>query len=247
MSLRKRSCRPVGNCRDCWWLLIENCDIREVSVTKDLYARTLNKWLLIVIPGRQFRLTFSMYTSEKIHSKVWCWWYKPTSPSTEIILNSTQTSQILRTRTESTDKEKFPKSDLWPYSRTQSFYHTLLRRYSSLLAMPLWRIFSHSDTFSTAQKKALVQSITPFYTRSGLPAFYVNVVFIPVEPSSFYIGNQPVRDMVRIAIEHIAIHRPKLDGIENNARARMCVEIDQVVTFVYANLLAYRKDEWLIE
>lgn len=112
--------------------------------------------------------------------------------------------------------------------------------------MPLWRIFSHPDTFSTAQKKALVESITPFYTRSGLPAFYVNVVFIPVEPSSFYIGSQPVRDMVRIAIEHIAIHRPKLDGVGNNARARMCVEIDEVVIFVHANFLADRKDEWLL-
>lgn len=117
---------------------------------------------------------------------------------------------------------------LYPNSFFRS--HTL-RHYSSQLAMPLWRIFSHPDTFSTAQKKALVESITPFYTRSGLPAFYVNVVFIPVEPSSFYIGSQPVRDMVRIAIEHIAIHRPKLDGVGNNARARMCVEIDEVVIF----------------
>lgn len=116
-----------------------------------------------------------------------------------------------------------------------SISHTL-RRYDYLLAMPLWRIFSHPDTFSTAQKKALVESITPFYTSSGLPAFYVNVVFIPVEPSSFYIGSQPVRDMVRIAIEHIAIHRPKLDGVGNNARARMCEEIDKVVIFVPCQL-----------
>lgn len=98
--------------------------------------------------------------------------------------------------------------------------------------MPLWRIFSHPDTFSTGQKQALAESITPFYTKSGLPAFYVNVVFIPVEPSSFYIGSQPVRNMVRIAIEHIAIHRPKFDGVENNPRTRMCEEIDEVVIFV---------------
>lgn len=116
---------------------------------------------------------------------------------------------------------------------------TLLRCYPSLLAMPLWRIFSHPDTFSTVQKQALVESITPFYTRSGLPAFYVNVVFIPIEASSFYIGNKPVRNMVRIAIEHIAIHRPKLDGVENNSRTRMCVDIDKVIIFVYANFLAY--------
>lgn len=93
-----------------------------------------------------------------------------------------------------------------------------------------------------AQKQALVESITPFYTRSGLPAFYVNVVFIPVEPSSFYIGSQPVENMVRIAIEHIAIHhRPKLDGVENNARTRMCMEIDEVVIFHNANFSHNKK------
>lgn len=93
-----------------------------------------------------------------------------------------------------------------------------------LFKMPLWRIFSHPDTFSTAQKQALVESITPFYTRGGLPSFYVNVVFIPVEQESFYVGNKSVTNMVRIAIEHIAIHRPK--GEES--RARMCIEIDKV-------------------
>lgn len=107
--------------------------------------------------------------------------------------------------------------------------------------MPLWRIFSNPDTFSTEQRQALVESITPFYTISGLPAFYVNVVFIPVEPSSFYIGSQPVRNMVRIAIEHIAIHRPKIDGAGNNARASLCVGIDKVAIFVHVNFLACRK------
>lgn len=53
--------------------------------------------------------------------------------------------------------------------------------------------------------------------------------------------------MVRIAIEHIAIHRPNSDGIGNNARTRMCVDIDEVVIFVHANFPAYRKDKWLIE
>lgn len=118
-----------------------------------------------------------------------------------------------------------------------------LRRYPNLLAMPLWRIFSNPDTFSIAQKQALVDSITPFYTISGLPAFYVNVVFLPVEPSSFYIGSQPVRNMVRIAIEHIAIHRPKLDGAGNNVRASMCAEIDKVVNFFHTNFLACQKDK----
>lgn len=152
----------------------------------------------------------------------------------EGVLHLTQTYQLQRARIENAVKQKFPERDLNPYSRILSFHHTFLRRSPGPFAMPLWRIFSHPDSFSTAQKQALVESITPFYTKSGLPAFYVNVVFISVEPSSFYIGSEPVRNMVRIAIEHIAIHRPKLDGVENNARTRMCVEIDEVVIFVDA-------------
>lgn len=130
MSLRKRSCRLVGNCRERWWLLIQNCDIRVVSVTKDLYAGTLNKWLLIAAPGREFRLTQvkksrGKFGDDGINKQV---------PRREIILNSTPTSQIWRTRTESTVKVKFPESDLYPYTRTHSFDHTLC--VTTLVSLP---------------------------------------------------------------------------------------------------------------
>ncbi|MCJ1464850.1 hypothetical protein MMC07_003465 [Pseudocyphellaria aurata] len=97
--------------------------------------------------------------------------------------------------------------------------------------MPLWRIFSHSSTFNTAQKQALAQSITQFYTRggSGLPAFYVDIVFIPVERDSFYVGGKQTTNMVRIAIEHIAIHQPKQEDDTQGVRARMLVTIDELL------------------
>ena len=93
--------------------------------------------------------------------------------------------------------------------------------------MPLWRIFSHPSTFTIDQKQALGESITSLYTTSHLPGFYVNVIFIPVEAENFYIAGKPVTDYVRIAIEHIAIHRP----IE--VRASMCAEIDKVRAFPF--------------
>jgi hypothetical protein len=49
--------------------------------------------------------------------------------------------------------------------------------------MPLWRIFSHPDTFSYEQKKGIADAVTKLYTSEpvNLPAFYVNVLFIPLK------------------------------------------------------------------
>lgn len=94
--------------------------------------------------------------------------------------------------------------------------------------MPLWRIFSHPSTFTTAQKQALAESITSLYTGRGLPAFYVDVVFIPVEPDSFFVGGKRVANMVRIAIEHIAVHQPKPEDDTQGRRAKILAMIDEV-------------------
>ena len=88
--------------------------------------------------------------------------------------------------------------------------------------MPLWRIFSDPSTFNTAQKAALAKSITTLYTDASLPAFYVDVIFIPIENNSFYVGSKPQSNMVRIGIEHIAIHQPKSE------RSKMLDRIDEV-------------------
>lgn len=94
--------------------------------------------------------------------------------------------------------------------------------------MPLWRIFSHPSTFNTSQKQALAESITSFYTRGGLPAFYVDVVFVPVEPTSFYVGGKQAANMVRIAVEHIAVHQPTKEDDTQGLRAKMLARIDEV-------------------
>lgn len=53
--------------------------------------------------------------------------------------------------------------------------------------MPLWNIYHPPSTF-TSTKSALAKAITEIYTGVGLPAFYVNVYFQPIEPESCYIG-----------------------------------------------------------
>jgi phenylpyruvate tautomerase PptA (4-oxalocrotonate tautomerase family) len=55
--------------------------------------------------------------------------------------------------------------------------------------MPLWTIYHPPSTFTSPEtKSALARAITSIYTAVPLPAFYVNVLFQPIEASSFYIG-----------------------------------------------------------
>ena len=87
--------------------------------------------------------------------------------------------------------------------------------------MPLWRIFHHPSAFTSAQKAALATAITELYTSApvGLPAFYVNVVFVAVDEDSLFIGGTARRDFVRIAVEQIARSMPD-GGTEAGAAAR---------------------------
>jgi hypothetical protein len=55
--------------------------------------------------------------------------------------------------------------------------------------MPLWTIYHPPSTFTSPEtRSALARAITAIYTAVPLPAFYVNVLFQPIEASSFYIG-----------------------------------------------------------
>jgi len=96
--------------------------------------------------------------------------------------------------------------------------------------MPLWRIFSNPATFTPAQKAALVASISAHYTSGGLPAFYVVLLFLDVEPESFFVSGKPQDKFVRIAIEHIAYHQPKLEDDEKNVRGLMIEKLSRVRT-----------------
>ncbi|KAI0584528.1 hypothetical protein PtrSN002B_002799 [Pyrenophora tritici-repentis] len=100
--------------------------------------------------------------------------------------------------------------------------------------MPLWIIYHSPSTFASPQtKQALAASITAIYLAAGLPAFYVNVLFQPVEPTSFYVGGvaRPAmgvedadadgekesreRPFVRITIQHLARQLPN-DTVRDN-------------------------------
>jgi phenylpyruvate tautomerase PptA (4-oxalocrotonate tautomerase family) len=55
--------------------------------------------------------------------------------------------------------------------------------------IPLWLIYHPPTVFQEeGTKRDLAQKITEVYTIVGLPAFYVNVIYNPVEPSNYYIG-----------------------------------------------------------
>ena len=74
--------------------------------------------------------------------------------------------------------------------------------------MPVWRIFAHPDTFTPTQRVALAKDVTELYKKGGLPAFYVNVFFIPLEQDNYFIGGVAKKNFVRICIEQIARQMP---------------------------------------
>ncbi|MEO7351292.1 MAG: tautomerase family protein [Marmoricola sp.] len=72
--------------------------------------------------------------------------------------------------------------------------------------MPLWTVHHSAGIYSAHDKRDFARDITSFYTRIGLPAFYVVVVFEEHEAESFWIGGEKAKDSVRFVIEHIAVH-----------------------------------------
>jgi hypothetical protein len=71
--------------------------------------------------------------------------------------------------------------------------------------MPLWRIFSNPSTFTLSQRAGLAKAITNLYTGIGLPAFYVNVIFIDVKEDALWIGGEQKPNFVRIGTLHFCI------------------------------------------
>ncbi|WGD53168.1 tautomerase family protein [Bradyrhizobium sp. CB1650] len=70
--------------------------------------------------------------------------------------------------------------------------------------MPLWHIYCPKEAYSDTEKQDLATRISDAYAKFGLPRFYVSVIFHDVEQGSFYIGGEPVKDFVRIWVDHIA-------------------------------------------
>ena len=84
--------------------------------------------------------------------------------------------------------------------------------------MPIWHIYHPKGTFDDFEpKNALVRDITKLYTDVGLPPFYVNVYFHPLDGENIWIGGLPQtpgipggpslkRPFIRFVSEHIAIN-----------------------------------------
>jgi len=70
--------------------------------------------------------------------------------------------------------------------------------------MPLHQIYHPVDAFSDKDKQEIAEKITKIYTGVGLPAFYVVVLFTPVEKSSFYVGAKQTNNFVRVVTQHLA-------------------------------------------
>ncbi|KAJ6008803.1 hypothetical protein N7522_003819 [Penicillium canescens] len=84
--------------------------------------------------------------------------------------------------------------------------------------MPDWRIYHPSGTFTDPdQREKLSQAITSIYTRVGLPAFYVVVLFIEMPSATMYRAGIPCstkgkKPFVRLTFSHIARHFPPGDS-----------------------------------
>lgn len=70
--------------------------------------------------------------------------------------------------------------------------------------MPLWKFYHPVGSFTEQEKQQMAERITKLYQGSGLPAFYVGVVYQEIPEGSFYIGGKPTKNFVRIWIDHIA-------------------------------------------
>uniref|UniRef100_A0AC35F6F3 Tautomerase cis-CaaD-like domain-containing protein n=1 Tax=Panagrolaimus sp. PS1159 TaxID=55785 RepID=A0AC35F6F3_9BILA len=73
--------------------------------------------------------------------------------------------------------------------------------------MPTHYIYHTPGKFTTEDKKGLTEAITKIYTNSlgpNLPAFYVIVLFVPIDEEDFFVGGKNTKNFVRICVTHIA-------------------------------------------
>jgi hypothetical protein len=70
--------------------------------------------------------------------------------------------------------------------------------------MPFWKIYHSLNTLTQQDKATLSASITEYYTSIGLPAFYVNIFYLPLSSADFFVGGKPIFKKLSIEILHIA-------------------------------------------
>lgn len=86
--------------------------------------------------------------------------------------------------------------------------------------MPLWRIFAHPTTFTPSQREALAKKVTELYVSRGLPAFYVNVIFLDVDETQVWVGGESRSNFVRVVVEQIARTMSAPDTDEGKKRRK---------------------------
>jgi phenylpyruvate tautomerase PptA (4-oxalocrotonate tautomerase family) len=74
--------------------------------------------------------------------------------------------------------------------------------------MPLWNVYHPVGAYTEQEKREFADRVTSSYEARGLPRFYVVTLFHEVDRGSFYVGGEPVDDVVRVAIDHIARQHP---------------------------------------
>lgn len=92
--------------------------------------------------------------------------------------------------------------------------------------MPLWDFHSAPGLFTTEDKEHIAKSLTPIYTSSGIPAFYVRVRFQENQPVNIYSGGESHDKLVLIQVWHLARNME-----HNEARERgFLTAVDKVLT-----------------
>jgi phenylpyruvate tautomerase PptA (4-oxalocrotonate tautomerase family) len=116
--------------------------------------------------------------------------------------------------------------------------------------MPLWHVYHPVGAYTEQEKREFADRVTHLYETIGLPRFYVVTLFHKVDRGSFYVGGEPVDDVVRVVVEHIA---RRIENPEMRAAARQRVG-DTIRPFVAGKGLRWEfhidetaADLWMIE
>ncbi|EEA19963.1 hypothetical protein TMatcc_010109 [Talaromyces marneffei ATCC 18224] len=92
--------------------------------------------------------------------------------------------------------------------------------------MPYWKIYHSPNTLTEEDKTTLSASITSYYTSVGLPAFYVNIFYLPLASSDFFVGGKPVSKKLAIEVLHIA---RQWDSTETDRAVRLKNGITEIL------------------
>ena len=72
--------------------------------------------------------------------------------------------------------------------------------------MPLWNVYHPAGAYTEQEKREFADRVASSYEARGLPRFYAVTLFHEIDRGSFYVGGEPVDDVVRISIDHLARH-----------------------------------------